>query len=358
MGPATEQIFVRRNHQVIKRVKFSMNNLIAGNQRGFTLIELMVVLAIMGILAAITTPKFMEDLNVRRANLTAEDTTAIMDAARSYRVSNHAAWPGGATNCSNAITVLKTEGYLSAVSTTNRYNNAIKTSCDSKIFSVEQQAVKDWDGYLTNTIAGTEITNAGSFQITSRIGIPGSEPGLRNKLSRIATGDPEDNRMQTTLYMGGNQVNEAGDINFSQANPKLTAQSGSLTLSAQDGQIIIPAGQTLTVDDVIIRSRNNRPVSSGMPNFVQIGTYIVRDGWLVTQPSCPSGGVPKAALRPAAMRGGYAGSYDPDYVGRYGINYKLTTSGSYWIVTAVADGYSADYQDLDSLVDVFCYYTD
>ena len=28
------------------------------------------------------------------------------------------------------------------------------------------------------------------------------------------------------------------------------------------------------------------------------------------------------------------------------------------IVTAVADGYSADYQDLDSLVDVFCYYTD
>lgn len=333
-----------------------MDNQKAGRQRGFTLIELMVVLAVMGMLAAYTTPKFMEELNLRRANLTAEDTAAIMDAARSYRVST-ATWPGSASSCSNAITVLKTDGYLSAISGTNRYNNTIATSCDAKSFSVVQQAIQNWDGYLTNSMAGTEITNAGSFQITSKIGIPGSEPALSNKLTRIATGNPEDNRMRTTLYMGGQQVAEAGNINFSQPNPSLNAQSGSLTLSAQNGQVIIPAGQTLTVDDVIIRSRGNRPVSSGMPNFVQIGTYIVRDGWLVTKPSCPSGGLPKAALRPAAMRGGYAGSYDPNFVGRYGINYRLTSSGGYWVVTAVAEGFAADYQDLDSLVDVYCYYS-
>lgn len=333
-----------------------MNNTAAGKQRGFTLIELMVVLAVLGIIAAYTTPKYVEELNLRRANLTAEDTAQIMDAARSYRVAT-ASWPGGASSCSNAITVLKADGYLSGLSTTNRYNNAITTSCDTKTFSVIQSAVEDWDGYLTNSIAGTEITSAGSYQITSKIGIPGSEPALSNKLTRVATGNIEDNRMRTTLYMGGQQMAEAGDINFSQANPTLNAQSGSLTLSAQNGQIIIPAGQTLTVDDVIVRSRGNRPVSSGMPNFVQIGSYIVRDGWLVTKPTCPSGGTPKAALRPAAMRGGYAGSYDPTYVGRYGINYRLTSSGGYWIVTAVAEGYAADYQDLDSLVDVYCYYS-
>nr|WP_192963256.1 prepilin-type N-terminal cleavage/methylation domain-containing protein [Pseudomonas fluorescens]CEK42036.1 hypothetical protein PQBR57_0083 [Pseudomonas fluorescens SBW25] len=333
-----------------------MNNPAAGKQRGFTLIELMVVLAVLGIIAAYTTPKYIEELNLRRANLTAEDTTQIMDAARSYRVAT-ASWPGGASSCSNAIALLKADGYLSGLITTNRYNNAVTTSCDTKTFSVIQSAVEDWDGYLTNSIAGTEITNAGSYQITSKIGIPGSEPALNNKLTRVATGNIEDNRMRTTLYMGGQQMAEAGDINFSQANPTLNAQSGSLTLSAQNGQIIIPAGQTLTVDDVIVRSRGNRPVSSGMPNFVQIGSYIVRDGWLVTKPTCPSGGIPKAALRPAAMRGGYSGSYDPNFVGRYGINYRLTSSGAYWIVTAVAEGYAADYQDLDSLVDVYCYYS-
>lgn len=332
-----------------------MSNISAVKQRGFTLIELMVVLAVLGLLAAFTTPKYIEEMNLRRAKLTAEDTAAIMDAARNYRVST-AAWPGSASNCNNAITVLKTDGYLSAINTTNRYSNAITTTCDAKSFSVVQQAVEDWDGYLVNTMAGTEISNAGSYQITSKIGVPGSEPALSNKLTRIATGNIEDNRMRTTMYMGGNQMSEAGDINFSQANPTLTAQSGSLTLSAQNGQIIIPAGQTLTVDDVIVRNKNNRPVSTGMPNFVQIGTYIVRDGWLVTKPTCPSAGIPKAALRPAAMRGGYAGSYDAAYVGRYGINYRLTSSGNYWIVTAVAEGYAADYQDLDSLVDVYCYY--
>lgn len=331
-----------------------MNITKARKQSGFTLLELVVVMAVMALIAALMTPNMMEELNLRRANLTAEDTTAILDAARSYRVAT-ASWPGGAT-CSTAISALKTAGYLGAMSTDNRYNNPITTSCDARTFSVAQSAVKDWDGYLVNSIAGTEITSAATNQITSTIGVPGSEPALSNKLSRVATGNPEDNRMRTDLLMGGQDINESGDINFSKANPTLSAQSGSLTLSAQNGQVIIPAGQTLTVDDVVVRSRGNRRLSASLPNFVHIGTYIVRDGWLVQQPACAEGGVPKGALRPAAMRGGYSGSYDPAFVGRYGFNYRLTPTGGYWSVTAIAEGYAADYANLDTLVDVFCYY--
>jgi prepilin-type N-terminal cleavage/methylation domain-containing protein len=335
-------------------VKFKGNAFQTGRQKGFTLIELVVVMAVMALIAALMTPHMMEEINLRRAKLTAEDTTAIMDAARSYRVAT-ASWPGGA-KCANAISQLKTGGYLSAVGTTNRYNNEITTSCDTWSFSVVQAAVQDWDGYLVNSIAATEITSAGSHQITSKIGIPGSEPALNNKLTRVATGNTEDNRMRTTLYMGGQKMEEAGDINFTQTNPTLHAQSGSLTLSAQNGEIVIPQGQRLTVDDVVVRSRGNRKLSESMPNFVQIGTYIVRDGWLVNKPSCGEGGTPKGALRPGAMRGGFAGAYDPNYVGRYGYNYRLTSSGSYWIVTAIAEGFAADYANLDSLVDVYCYY--
>lgn len=339
--------------------KFEMDVARAGKQQGFTLIELMVVMAIMGIVAALMTPNMMEEMNLRRANLTAQDTQMILDAARSYRVSTTpATWPGGA-NCTNAIAVLKADGYLNAMDTTNRYNNPISTSCNpsnNRTFNVVQNAVKDWDGYIVNSLAGTLISAPATFEITTTIGIPGSEPALSNKLSRVATGNLTDNRMETTLYMGGQQIHEAGNINFSQADPQITAQSGSLTLSAQNGQVIIPAGQTLTVDDIVVRSRGSRKLSESLPNFVQIGTYIVRDGWLVNKPTCAAGGSPKAALRPGSMRGGYSGSYDPTFVGRYGINYRLTSSGSYWVVTAISEGYAADYANLDSLVDVFCYY--
>lgn len=331
-----------------------MKNTRAGKQSGFTLIELVVVMAVMALIAALMTPNMMEELNLRRANLTAEDTSAILDAARSYRVAT-ATWPGGPT-CANAITVLKAGGYLGAMSTDNRYNNPITSSCDARTFSVAQSAVEDWDGYLVNTIAGTEITAPATFQITSTVGIPGSEPALSAKLSRVATGNLEDNRMRTELYMGGRAINEAADINFSKANPVLNAQSGSLTLSAQNGQVIIPAGQTLTVDDIVVRSRGNRMLSASLPNFVHIGTYIVRDGWLVAKPNCAAGGVPKGALRPAAMRGGYTTAAGAAYVGRYGFNYRLDSTGAYWSVSAQAEGYAVDYANLDSLVDVFCYY--
>lgn len=323
-------------------------------QGGFTLIELVVVIAVMALIAALMTPNMMAEINLRRANLTVEDTTAILDAARSYRVAT-ATWPGG-PSCSNAVDILKNAGYLSAIGTTNRYNNPITTSCATYSFSVVQEAVKDWDGYLVNGIAATEITSPGSYQITSKIGIPGSEPALSNKLTRVDTGNPEDNRMRTTLKMGGQRIDEAGDINFSKTNPVLQAQSGSLVLSSQNGEVYIPDKQWLIVDDIVIRKRGNRRLSDSIPNFVQIGTYIVRDGWLVNKPSCGEGGTPKASLRPGAMRGGYAGSYDPNYVGRYGFNYRLTPSGSYWVVTAIAEGYAVDYANLDSLVDVYCYY--
>lgn len=57
-------------------------------QKGFTLAEAAVSLAILGIMAALTTPNYLAELQQRRAEVTVADTQAIVDAARSYRVSN------------------------------------------------------------------------------------------------------------------------------------------------------------------------------------------------------------------------------------------------------------------------------
>lgn len=325
-------------------------------ESGFTLLEMLVVMTIVSMLAALLTPNFVEEFNVKRSDLTVNDTLSLADAARTYR-SVTGAWPGGA-GCTNAITQLTTEGYIQGFNAINRFDAPVTTSCDTKTFSIIQNAIAGFDGMIANNLNGTVISNPSTFELTTKIGIPGSEAGLAAKLSRVNTGDAEHNRMRTTFYLGGNDIRESGNINFTKADPVLQAESGSLTLSAQNGQIIIPAGQTLTVDDVILRSRGSRHLSSSLANFVHIGTYVVRNGWLVNKPNCPEGGNPKAALRPASIRGGFTQiNEDPAIIGRFGFHYSLINSGTAWTVQAISEGYAADYANYDSLIDVYCFYS-
>lgn len=179
---------------------------------GFTLIELMVVLAVLSLLAVLTTPNIVNEINEKRALISIGETTSIMDAARTYR-SQKGVWPGDAT-CSNALKVLRAETppYLVGVSDQNRYNSPYSTSCTTRSFSLDQAAIADFDQYLVNQIAGTELVSATNHQVRTTIGIPGSEAALDGKLSRLATGNAELNRMRTTLLLGGNDIKEVNNI--------------------------------------------------------------------------------------------------------------------------------------------------
>jgi general secretion pathway protein G len=57
-------------------------------QRGFTLIELMVVLVIMGVLAAIIAPKIMDRPDEARIAAAKQDIAAIVQALKLYRLDN------------------------------------------------------------------------------------------------------------------------------------------------------------------------------------------------------------------------------------------------------------------------------
>ena len=52
----------------------------------------MVVLAILSLLASLSVPNYIDEINLKRANLAASETQAILDAARSYRIKN-GSWP-------------------------------------------------------------------------------------------------------------------------------------------------------------------------------------------------------------------------------------------------------------------------
>ncbi|EMM5787445.1 TPA: prepilin-type N-terminal cleavage/methylation domain-containing protein [Pseudomonas aeruginosa] len=207
-------------------------------EAGFTLLELSIVIAIMSLLAVMSVPRYLEEINDNRAKLTASETQAVIDAARTYRARN-GFWPGGAT-CLQAIQALQDNvpplipGNLSV----NKYNKAVSTSCTAFTFSVDQEVAQDWDGVLSNMLPGTSIVNTSTYRIRTTIGVPGSEPALDSKLSRVVTANADLNRMQTNLLLGGNNISEVNDI--SAASASISGNVSANTLTSQSASI---AGQ-------------------------------------------------------------------------------------------------------------------
>ena len=76
------------------------------NQKGFTLVELMVVIAILGILAAIAIPKFSDSTSAANTAKIAADLRTIDSALVMYQAN------GGVVATGTTVAALKTAGLL------------------------------------------------------------------------------------------------------------------------------------------------------------------------------------------------------------------------------------------------------
>lgn len=272
---------------------------------GFTLIEVSVTLAVMAIFAMLAVPSLMADINERRASVTIQETQALIDAARKYRLTN-GFWPGGAT-CINAISTLNstTPPMLGLGSTTNKYNSPITTSCTAFTFSVDQGATMDWDRVIANGLPGTRVVNPATYTIRTTIGNPGSEPALDDKLARVATGNAELNRMRATLLLGNNNISEARNISTEDLDvtgnvsaSKLTTTSdavidGALTASSTsqfDKQAtfndIIALSKTVTMGDTCSPTGAIARDSTGQTVSCQSGVWSLNVSELPTGGAC------------------------------------------------------------------------
>jgi len=144
---------------MIKKI-FTMNK-----SKGFTLLEMTIVLAIMGVLFATASVRFAKNIEIKAAEKTAREMKVIQDAAKAYYVDN-SAWPG-------TIDDLKTGGYLaSAWITNNPSGNAYNISTSGSSFEVSTDLSTDLHGVITANMP--QVTTSGDTA-TSTIPIPGSE---------------------------------------------------------------------------------------------------------------------------------------------------------------------------------------
>ena len=149
-------------------------------KKGFTLIELMIVVAIIGILAAIAVPKFADLINKSKDGATRGTLSAIKGALQIYYGDNEGAYP--VTDAGGALEVALIPKYLAEIKpaklpgTTHGDSNGV-------VYNSAAAAVSDaggWYYYDDNSVAltwGNVVVNCTHEDVKNASLTATSEPG-------------------------------------------------------------------------------------------------------------------------------------------------------------------------------------
>ena len=122
-------------------------------QKGFTLVELMIVVAIIGILAAVAIPKFAQMLEKSREGATKGNLGAIRSAVSNYNADQQGWYP---------VSMDTVSYYVTATSV------SLPAFCPT---------------YLDSTLPGVKCTGKATFNGTSANNGPGSSPSSANAVT-------------------------------------------------------------------------------------------------------------------------------------------------------------------------------
>ncbi len=265
--------------------------------KGFTLIELVIVMLVVGIIAIYTTPNFIEDLRERRTNITIAEVNQITSAAQNW-VSDNGTWPDQANNCVDAIAIMVgVGGYIDNIDSFSPwYDAAVNpggayiTSCTPTNFSLSVTTDPEWAGAVANSLPATSII--GPSTITS-VPLPSSIPALDALLPRDGS-----RAMTGNLDLGTNDINNVNTVNATKLVSTVSVDTPLLVDTDNPVFRLDPSLNSklaqVVVDDVCLAS------GTCLSDLKAATDNIVADGSLITKPICTTG-IPQIFANPVSF---------------------------------------------------------
>ena len=139
-------------------------NIFTTNKKGFSLIELCIVMAILAVITGSITPIFIKRIQIKAGEKTAMEISAVEQAALVYYVANNA-WPA-------SIQTLQSAGYLNPSWVTNNpWQNPYIVSSTQNSFTVSTTVPSEWTALVARDLPTSSIAQN---SVTSTVPSPGS----------------------------------------------------------------------------------------------------------------------------------------------------------------------------------------
>ena len=188
------------------------------DKRAFTLIEMTVVLAILGVIASTVVVNQLERIKARQAQLTAAEISQLQQAAMLYYVNNNNTWPGN-------ISDLKTGGYISSAwNGLSKFGANYTFSNTANLFTVNTTLPAGYAGYGYVFNNSLPMGNSSAGVVSSTIPVPGSATGIKTAIDQALP-------QHTTIIWRGASC-PAGYSRVSNMDDKFLVSSAAYNASA------------------------------------------------------------------------------------------------------------------------------